>query len=66
MRWGESVPRLGQTRVRTKYLLLPMTIGEETRWLESATFTEEFVQDGWCRVWVPIRFIDAAAPGVQP
>ena len=54
----------GDKRIRTKFLFFPVTIGLETRWLETATF-EEVWAIGWVNrtfldldEWIKIRFID--------
>lgn len=66
MRWHRRVavnPSIGDTRDRSRYLLIPKTIGSETRWLTSATWREQY-----CRVsgswlcgdddydWVPVKW----------
>lgn len=33
-------PSVGDSRIITKFLLFPITIGLETRWLEKATYLE--------------------------
>lgn len=44
-------PRIGELRVLTKFLWFPLCIGRETRWLETATWTERYdpgyFGDGW-------------------
>lgn len=54
MRWRK--PAMGAERVRTAFLLLPKRIGGETRWLETATWVEEWVGDGFW--WVDRRWVD--------
>lgn len=54
MRWRE--PAFGVERTRTRFLLLPKRIGNETRWLEAATWVEEWRGPG--RWWVGLRWID--------
>ena len=44
MRWIR--PEHGETRTVTRFLLIPLTIGKETRWLERATW-EETWWDPW-------------------
>ena len=54
MRWCDPV--IGGERVRTAFLLLPKRIGDETRWLETATWVEEWMGPGhW---WVGRRWVD--------
>lgn len=40
-----SQPKAGATRQVTKFLWLPLTLESETRWLEVATYTEEWVRN---------------------
>lgn len=35
-----KIPQEGDVRRRTAFLWLPLTIGDEVRWLETATWTE--------------------------
>lgn len=53
MRWQE--PKLGDTRIQTKFLLLPLTIGYETRWLERASWKEVYHSSG---LWLPIKWME--------
>lgn len=42
MRWKESPPVVpGDTRIRSKFLLLPRFVGNEWRWLERARWKEQ-------------------------
>jgi hypothetical protein len=40
MRWLEPTPK--QTRIVHRFLLLPLTLNGETRWLEMAAITQEW------------------------
>lgn len=57
MRFINKHPTLGDRRHKSSFLLFPKRIGKETRWLERATWTQE-----WITEWryghgaVPIRF----------
>lgn len=57
MRWYNTKPPVaGDTKSNSGFLLFPMTLEGETRWLEFATWTEEYVQvstgDGdWDYFW---------------
>jgi len=43
MRWTpKPEPHDLDTRMKRRFLLLPKTIGEETRWLEFAAWLEEY------------------------
>jgi hypothetical protein len=37
-------PKVGETRQITKFLWFPLAIDGETRWLETATYTEEYIK----------------------
>ncbi|PGO60582.1 hypothetical protein CN981_08520 [Priestia megaterium] len=59
---------IGQTRLIKKFLLLPLKIGEETRWLERVKIKQEVaVMDvggsmewgNFEKVWIDKEFIDA-------
>ena len=58
-------PAEGDLRTVTEFAVLPLTIGQETRWLERVTCIERwgytsYGQDGsWG--WEPIAFVDAEA-----
>lgn len=50
---------VGRTREIAKFLLLPLKIGKETRWLEKATYTERvevYSSEHKIYRWVPYRF----------
>lgn len=58
MRWKE--PSVGDVKVLTKFLLLPLEINFETRWLETATIKYVYVSghvDSY-NYWRPIEFLD--------
>ena len=42
MRWTIKKHRNEDTRTKRKFLLFPNQIGEDARWLEYATWEEEF------------------------
>lgn len=48
--------RYGETRIRTKFLWLPLKVDYETRWLERATFEERY--STYYRCWQFVRWID--------
>lgn len=52
MRWHE--PNHLEQRIVRKFLLLPMKIGRETRWLEWATVRQKY---DWSN-WMNVEFID--------
>lgn len=56
MRWRE--PQNGDTKIETAFLLLPVTIKDETRWLERATIKYEYSTNPWCPGWRTVEFID--------
>lgn len=43
-------PLTGQTRIRSWFAILPVTAGNETRWLEKVTLEQSYntQQPGWC------------------
>ena len=64
--FGRQDPKIGTIDVRIKFLWLPLTIGDETRWMEKATIVYEYryVDDHYgdyaikVKDWVPIRFVN--------
>lgn len=58
MRWNN--PKIGDVKVVTKFLWLPLEINFETRWLEDATIKYVYVTghvDSY-KYWQPIEFVD--------
>ena len=57
MNWtDEPEPRLGAYRTVSRFLWWPLGINYETRWLERATWVEEYWwADGGPR-WAPLRW----------
>lgn len=57
-------PKIGDKRIVTFFLFFPLRIGDESRWLETATYEEEFKitrvpeTDLPKEIWVPVRWID--------
>ena len=55
-----EAPKLGQVRQEKVFLLLPKRILNETRWLETAVFQEQFMEltseEG--ALWVPTDWIN--------
>jgi hypothetical protein len=56
--------KLGEKRIKQKFLILPMSIEGKTRWLTTAMFEEEVIQvtlgtkaKTWFS-WKPIRWVD--------
>jgi hypothetical protein len=60
MRWQN--PKPGETRVIKKFLWLPVTLDDETRWLETAEIKQVYVAfyDGG-NLWEDVCFNDKAA-----
>lgn len=57
MRW--SGHREGDKKIVKKFLLLPLTIKYETRWLETATIEYCYIEYmNGASNWSPIRFLD--------
>jgi len=53
MKWFSNPPKSGDLRVRAKFLLFPKRIGVETRWLEWASWVEEYYVDWEVAFWKP-------------
>lgn len=56
-------PYIGQKRVKTKFLFIPKTIGDETRWLERASYLQEYTpvglsMEGTIQDWYDIKWLD--------
>ena len=60
-------PRLGDEKVVTKFLLLPLWIDFETRWLERVTIRHRVcpTQYGGTE-WRPIEFVDEEEERCRP
>ena len=66
MKWTHiqpTYPQYGDKRIAEEdFLLWPMTIDNETRWLEWVVYEEEYAMgnfyDGEDDSWVPVRWID--------
>ena len=61
MRWKiQALRKSGDTRIITKFLLMPRTDGKEVRWLEYVTMEEKFHPGGYYEnpYWECVRFID--------
>jgi len=48
---------VGSVKETTKFLLLPMRIDLETRWLERVTIQWQYVIFGSSALWQPIKFM---------
>ena len=47
MRWTKktkTIPELGETRLKKKFLFFPKTLNGETRWGEIATILEKYIE----------------------
>jgi hypothetical protein len=56
MRW--ELPKDGEKRKKTKFLWFPMTIDDETRWLERTTWIEKYYNLPYYWGWRPYEWID--------
>lgn len=56
MRYIFKTPNHGDTKVKKKFLLFPVIIDKELRWLETATIKYEF--NFIYEKWYPIEFIN--------
>jgi hypothetical protein len=59
MRWRR--PKRGDKRVRRKFLWFPLELDGETRWLERASWDEEY----GTTMWFPLRWVEEPKPA-QP
>ena len=53
-------PQYGSTRIVSRFLIFPVTIGNETRWLERARIKQEYKQGGYAEdgdYWSDEEFI---------
>lgn len=57
MRWKTPKYKEGDTRTRTWFALIPVTIKEETRWLERVTVIQTLVSCGYDYEWVDSQFV---------
>lgn len=59
MRWQKQPwPKEGDRRIKTRFLVLPKTINREVRWLEKATWEEEYHLGYDFHQFVPVRWVD--------
>lgn len=56
MRWQRA--RVGDTRVRTGFLWQPLEIGGVSRWLERASWREEYRMVRAHRYWGAVEWLD--------
>lgn len=57
-------PKIGATRIRTRFLWFPRWIGGEIRWLETATYQQTWVETPYRYYWEDIRWVlDAESEG---
>ena len=52
-------PQYGSTRIVSRFLIFPVTIGNETRWFERARIKQEYKQGHWDTPdrWVNREFV---------
>lgn len=51
-------PYVGETRIKYRFLWLPKTINNNTRWLERAAWVEQCYQFLFHYEWIPIQWDD--------
>lgn len=62
MRWNEKrKPRRWDRRTQSAFLVVPLCVQGEWRWLERAEWVEEFHQDAFGGYWEPVEWL-AASP----
>ncbi len=56
-------PKVGDKRLKYKFLWFPLAIGKETRWLEKVIIQQEYSYDGtfecYGQYWENVAFVDA-------
>lgn len=64
----EPYPEPGDTRIRSFFAFLPISIGMEGRWLEKVTILERFQQTStpYELEWTPVRFVDDTEQASNP
>ena len=60
---NKSKPKIGDIRIKTTFLFLPLTLNGITIWLEKVQIEQQFVEasnicDGSISYWQYIRFIN--------
>lgn len=58
MKWKSKGAFIGDTRIVTKFLLLPKTIGCQTRWLERASWEQVWNCDVLGTYWKDSKWSD--------
>jgi hypothetical protein len=56
MKW--KLPKDGDERVITKFLIFPLTLNDERRWLEKVEINQVYVKAPLYHKWVNIKFSD--------
>ena len=62
MKWiKKSNPKVGSKRTISKFAIIPITIGKETRWLENVSIAQEWCESGAADIifigWINMNFI---------
>ena len=65
MEWktaNKKRPKIGDRRTKNRFLFIPLTIDEETKWLQFAKYEEKYQSDisvfGWIGKFKPIKWIN--------
>lgn len=59
MRWKKKVYKYGDYRIKKKFLFLPLSLGDESRWLETAEIVQKYSDDVlYFTCWYNIAFYD--------
>ena len=67
MRWKRKLdPHNGQRRIRRVWLLSPLTIKGESRWLEWAWIEQVYERGGSYAFWVDHAWADGPAMSTEP
>lgn len=58
MRWIEKQPVVGEKRIIRKFLLFPLLIEDEVRWLEYASIQQKRIWDIDVYKWINEKWAD--------
>jgi len=61
MKWDHTPePELGDKRIYEKFLLLPLRIGDQTRWLEFTCIEQEYYQCRLAPYWRNVKWSNSS------
>ena len=66
MRFSHAKPFRGERRFVRRFLWFPKRIGNETRWLESAAWNEEYIElNSGEKYWRAINWVDRTVSKIK-